>query len=83
MFRNCRKQKCDEGDVFQTLMENFEGLRTIRSFGGETSILARFEKRLTNLFAAGMRIIRTMAGLMGLNEFASQVVITIINTPPR
>lgn len=69
-----------EGEIFQSLMENYEGLRTIRSSGGEAQNLERLDGSLKRLFAAGMRIIRTMAALMGLNEFASQLVVTIALT---
>lgn len=66
-----------EGDVFQSLMENYEGLRTIRSSGGEAHSFARIDGHLKKLYAAGMRIIRTMASLMGLNDLASQLVVTL------
>lgn len=69
-----------EGEIFQSLMENYEGLRTVRSSGGEAQNMARLEGSLARLFAAGMRIMKTMAALMGLNEFASQIVVTIALT---
>ena len=69
-----------EGQVFQTLIENFEGLRTIRTCGGERGTLERMEGRFREMVSAGMRIIRMMAGLMGLNEFAGQLVITGVLT---
>jgi len=69
-----------EGEVFQSLMENYEGLRTVRSSGGESQNLARLDRTLDRIFAAGMRIMRRMAALMGLNEFASQLVVTIALT---
>ena len=67
-----------EGEVFQDLMENYEGLRTIRSAGAESTVLIRFTNRLESVRRAGMRVIRSMAGLMGVNELASQLVITAI-----
>ena len=69
-----------EGGIFQTIIESFEGIRTIRSFGGETSVRENLSDQLANLKRVGMRIIRIMAGLMGLNEMASQIVVTIILT---
>ncbi|MDF1816333.1 MAG: ABC transporter ATP-binding protein, partial [Verrucomicrobiales bacterium] len=69
-----------EGGIFQTIIESFEGLRTIRSFGGEESIRHNLNQQLQNLKAAGMRIIKIMSGLMGLNEMISQIVITLILT---
>ena len=69
-----------EGEIFQSLIENYEGLRTIRSSGGEAQNLVRLDHSLQRLFSAGMRIMRSMAALMGLNEFASQVVVTLVLT---
>ena len=57
-----------------------KGCGTVRSAGGEAETLERLDRSLKRLYAAGMRIMRTMAGLMGLNEFASQVVVTIALT---
>ena len=65
-----------EGGVFQSMIETFEGLRTIRSYGGEQFIFARIDRQLKNLFDAGMRITKSMAGLMGMNELVGQIVIT-------
>ncbi len=67
-----------EGEVFQDLMENYEGLRTIRSAGAEVAVMERFRTRLEFVRRAGMRVIRSMAGLMGINELASQVVVTAV-----
>ena len=61
-------------------MESYEGLRTVRSSGGEAGTMARINRQFAALFRAGMRIIRRMAALMGLNEFSSQIVITICLT---
>ncbi len=69
-----------EGGVFQHLIENYEGLRTIRSTGGEAQNAARMASCLRSLYAAGMRIIRTMAALVGINEFAGQIVVTLALT---
>ncbi|NNE94101.1 MAG: ABC transporter ATP-binding protein [Verrucomicrobiales bacterium] len=69
-----------EGGVFQTMIETFEGLRTIRSYGGERFTFERVNLQLKDLFRAGMRIIKSMAALMGLNELSGQIVITAILT---
>ncbi|MCB1230545.1 MAG: ABC transporter ATP-binding protein [Verrucomicrobiae bacterium] len=69
-----------EGEVFQDLIENYEGLRTIRSAGAESTVMTRFTNRLESVRRAGMRVIRSMAGLMGINELASQLVVTAILT---
>lgn len=69
-----------EGGVFQSMIETFEGLRTIRTYGSERFSLARLDRQLGGLFEAGMRITRSMAALMGTNEFVSQLVITGVLT---
>lgn len=69
-----------EGDVFQSMIETFEGLRTIRSFGAEQFTLQRINLQLKQMFSTGMRIMKSMSGLMGLNEVGSQLVITAILT---
>lgn len=65
-----------EGGVFQSMIETFEGLRTIRSYGSERFIFKRIDRQLQNLYEAGMRITKSMAGLMGTNELVGQIVIT-------
>lgn len=67
-----------EGSIFQTIIESFEGIRTIRSYGAESSVGGRLDGQLQTLKRVGMRIIKIMSGLMGLNEMASQLVITLI-----
>lgn len=69
-----------EGGVFQSMIETFEGLRTIRSYGGEQFTYSRLEKQLSNLFRAGMRITKSMAVLMGANELVGQLVVTGVLT---
>ncbi|MEM7013385.1 MAG: ABC transporter ATP-binding protein, partial [Verrucomicrobiota bacterium] len=65
-----------EGRVFHFFIESFEGLRTIRSFRAESTIAGRLDAGLTKLYSISMRIIRMMGALMGVNELASQIVIT-------
>ncbi len=69
-----------EGRLFQSMIETFEGLRTIRSYGGEKFTYERIDGQLKNLFTAGMSITKSMALLMGVTEFVSQVVVTGILT---
>ena len=69
-----------EGGVFQSMIESFEGLRTIRSYGGEQFTFRRIEEQLKDLFAAGMKITKSMALLMGVNEFVGQVIVTGVIT---
>jgi len=67
-----------EGRIFQFLIESFEGLRTIRSYRGEAFVTKRLNEGLRRLFEVCMRIIRKMGGLMGVNEFGSQMVTTAV-----
>jgi ATP-binding cassette subfamily B protein len=69
-----------EGGVFQSMIETFEGLRTIRTYGGESFTVARLDRQLGGLYAAGMRITKSMAALMGTNELVGQLVITGVLT---
>lgn len=74
------KARMMEGGVFQSMIETFEGLRTIRSYGGERFTFQRIESQLKNLFEAGMRITKSMALLMGVNEFVGQLIVTGVLT---
>ncbi|MEM1296494.1 MAG: ABC transporter ATP-binding protein [Verrucomicrobiota bacterium] len=65
-----------EGQIFQFLIESFEGLRTIRSYRAESLIVERLNHGLRGLYTVSMRIIRRMGALMGVNELGSQIVIT-------
>ena len=69
-----------EGNIFQQMIESFEGLKTIRSYGGESATARKVDGGLNKLFDSGLHIIRRMGALMGVNELASQLVITIILT---
>lgn len=69
-----------EGGIFQQMIESFEGLKTIRSYGGEASTARKVEAGLSKLFDSGLHIIRRMGALMGVNELASQLAITLIVT---
>lgn len=69
-----------EGSIFQSLIESFEGIRTIRSYRGEGLVADKLKANLQVLYQVSMRIIRRMGGLMGSNELASQIVITAVLT---
>lgn len=56
------------GNVYQQLLENFEGLRTIRSFGGEQAVQKNFAQHLTIINKKSLRIMRPFASLIGTNE---------------
>lgn len=65
-----------EGGVFQSMIETFEGLRTIRSYGGEKFTGRKLDKQLKELFQTGMNITKSMALLIGVTEFVGQLVVT-------
>lgn len=65
-----------EGGVFQSMIETFEGLRTIRSYGGEKFTQRKLNRQLSELFTAGMSITKSMALLIGVTEFVGQLVVT-------
>ncbi|MDF1860196.1 MAG: ABC transporter ATP-binding protein [Verrucomicrobiales bacterium] len=65
-----------EGGVFQSMIETFEGLRTIRSYGGEKFTGRKLDKQLKELFQTGMSITKSMALLIGVTEFVGQLVVT-------
>ncbi|HRQ89704.1 MAG TPA: ABC transporter ATP-binding protein [Bacteroidia bacterium] len=69
-----------EGGVFQSMIETFEGLRTIRTYGSERFTVERLDRQLGSVYTAGMRITRSMAALMGTNEMVGQLVITGVLT---
>lgn len=69
-----------EGNVFQTMIETFEGLRTIRSYGGERFTFQRVAAQLKDVYNVGMSVTKSMAWLMGTNEFVGQLIVTGILT---
>lgn len=69
-----------EGGVFQSMIETFEGLRTIRSYGGERFTFQRIADQLKDVYKTGMSITKSMAWLMGTNEFVGQLIVTGILT---
>jgi ABC-type multidrug transport system fused ATPase/permease subunit len=56
------------GEVYQQLLENFEGLRTIRSFAGENMVQNNFSNKLRVINTKSMNIMRSFAVLIGTNE---------------
>lgn len=65
-----------EGGVFQSMIETFEGLRTIRSYGAEAFTSRKLGGKLDEVYRTGMRITRSMAFLVGVTEFVGQLVVT-------
>lgn len=56
------------GQVYQQLLENFEGLRTIRSFGGENMVQRNFSQQLNIINKKSLATMRHFASLIGTNE---------------
>lgn len=69
-----------EGGVFQSMIETFEGLRTIRSYGGEGYTSRKIANQLGETYQVGMRITKSMALLIGVTEFVGQLVVTGVLT---
>ncbi|MEM6278645.1 MAG: ABC transporter ATP-binding protein [Verrucomicrobiota bacterium] len=65
-----------EGGVFQSMIETFEGLRTIRSYGAESFTRKKLSGQLDDVYEAGMRITKSMALLIGVTEFVGQLIVT-------
>lgn len=65
-----------EGGVFQSMIETFEGLRTIRSYGAEGFTRRKLTGQLNEVYDVGMRITRSMALLIGVTEFVGQLIVT-------
>lgn len=64
------------GDVYQRLLENFEGLRTIRSFNGEEMVQKNFFLKLSNINRKSLNIMKSFALLIGSNDCAILLGIT-------
>lgn len=65
------------GGVLQELIENFEGIRTIRSHGAENFVRTRFSRQLAHLRNRSLSVVRAVGALMGTNEFLTQSLITL------
>lgn len=56
------------GQIYQQLLENFEGLRTIRSFGGEKMVQKNFSQKLRAINSKSLSTMKYFACLIGTNE---------------
>lgn len=65
-----------EGGVFQSMIETFEGLRTIRSYGAEGFTRRKLTGQLNEVYDVGMNITKSMALLIGVTEFVGQLIVT-------
>lgn len=66
------------GEVYQQLLENFEGLRTIRSFGGETMVQKNFSHKLDIINKKSLANMRHFASLIGANELFILLGVTTV-----
>lgn len=65
-----------EGGVFQSMIETFEGLRTIRSYGAERFTRRKLTGQLNEVYDVGMSITKSMALLIGVTDFVGQLIVT-------
>lgn len=64
------------GEVFQGLLENFEGMRSIRSYRAENFVLKFFTIRVQAIIEKGLRLIRVVGLLIGSNSFIVNMLTT-------
>ncbi len=64
------------GGVFQALIENLDGMRTIRSHAVEPFVQRRFEKRLAEITQKSLHVVRYLGALMGGTELSGQLMVT-------
>ncbi len=65
------------GEVLQGLLENFEGMRSIRSYRAENFILTFFKERVQIIIEKGLRLIRVIGLLFGSNSFLVNMLTTL------
>ncbi len=68
------------GQVFQGLLESFEGLRSIRSYKAEGFVLQIFQSRVHSIIDKGLSMIRIVGTLVGTNSFLVNLLTTGILT---
>ncbi len=64
------------GQVFQGLLESFEGMRSIRSYQAENFVLKNFSTRVHNIIMKGLRMIRIVGLLLGTNSLVVNILTT-------
>ncbi|MBI4405307.1 MAG: ABC transporter ATP-binding protein [Deltaproteobacteria bacterium] len=65
------------GGVFQLLIENLEGLRTVRSHNAEPYFERRFEGKLQLVTSKSLGVVRSLGILLGGNEFFGHVAVVL------
>ena len=70
------QQRDVHGSMFQTMLENLEGIRTIRSLGIEGFIKSKFVDKVKFIEKSGIKVVRTYSLLSGSNSFHTQLIST-------
>ena len=68
------------GDILQSLLENFEGLASIRSLGAEAEMRGWFTDKVNRIMQASLRVMRTIGVLVGGNSATTNILITFCLT---
>jgi len=64
-------------DITQTLLESFEGSKTIRSYQNQKNEIKRFDRKLELIEKKGLKVAKVFGGLLGSNDIVIQVLTTI------
>lgn len=64
------------GQVFQGLLENYEGIRSIRSYRAENFVLNMFYDRVQSIIKKGMSVIRLVGLVIGSNALVVNLLTT-------
>ena len=64
-------------DITQTLLESFEGLKTIRSYRTQADEKHRFDEKLKLVESKGLRVAKVFGGLLGSNDIVIQMLTAI------
>ena len=65
------------GGIFHELIENLEGIRTIRSQKVEAYVQRRFDLKLNEITHKSMSVVKKLGFLLGSNSLLSQAMITL------
>jgi len=72
------ESKALHGRAFHSLVENLDGLKTLRSFEAEPYVQRRFELQLIDLKRQGMGLARQLALLVGTHQALSQTLMVLL-----
>lgn len=62
------------GDIFQALLENYEGLRTIRSLRAENQVAKNFDRKIRAIISKGLRVVQAVGLMMSSNTLFTSVM---------